>query len=361
MPGILFLLLTACQPSASLTASAADPRYRLLMTIGPDASATPTPFQPLPPTVVIPKNNSISSSTPVPAFTPTRTRKPTRTATGTPTITFTPTITSTLPNWATTPQFNQEVVNIVLLGSDYRPGGGYRTDSITLLSINTKKGTLGAVTFPRDLYVNIPGRGWDRINVAMQYGGFWTLAETMSQNLGVRPEHYVLVNFNSFVALIDDMGGIPVQAASPLTDQCDLPRQNAYGYCTVEPGEVWMDGGTALWYVRSRHTSNDLDRTRRQQEVLSGIFRHLGTVEGLGKAPSLYKRYRESVETDLTLQNILSMAGVVPQLSQPGHMRGFTLGPNEVTDYIVPESGAWVLWPNLPAIQNIVWQAQNLP
>ena len=165
--------------------------------------------------------------------------------------------------WVNNAELPEGQRKILILGSDSRGDGGFRTDVILLLILNPQQGTASAVSFPRDLYVNIPGVGQDRINTAMVYGGFSLLAATFEANFGVRPDSYVLTNFGGFVEIVNSLGGIEVNAASSLTDKCDLPQANWDGYCTVEPGFIGMDGDTALWYVRARYTTSDFDRTRR--------------------------------------------------------------------------------------------------
>lgn len=80
------------------------------------------------------------------------------------------------------------VVNIMVLGSDYRESSGYRTDVMMLVSVNTIKQTVSVVSFPRDLYVPIPGWVTQRLNTAMPHGGFQMLADTLDSNFGIRPD-----------------------------------------------------------------------------------------------------------------------------------------------------------------------------
>ena len=194
----------------------------VIITSDPDRTATSTPFQPLPPT-----NTPLPSPTPSETATPKPTRRP---PTKTP--------------WVNNADLPEGQRKILILGSDSRGDGGFRTDVILLLILNPQQGTASAVSFPRDLYVNIPGVGQDRINTAMVYGGFPLLAATFEANFGVRPDSYVLTNFGGFVEIVNSLGGIDVNAAASLTDKCDLPQANWDGYCTVEPGMIGMDGMT---------------------------------------------------------------------------------------------------------------------
>jgi LCP family protein required for cell wall assembly len=344
---ILFLASQACvlpkaaEPAIAAPASNRSPNVRY-MTVGADATTTPTPFKPVPPT-----------PTPVPTSTPTP--EPTSTLAIVPPENDTP-----LPFNPVAPggPLPDGVVNIMVLGSDARPGGGYRTDVMMLLSINRETGTVSVVSFPRDLYVDIPGWMTNRLNVAMQAGGFSTMADTFQANFGVRPSYYVMTNFDGFKSIIDSMGGIDVKVEQSLHDACDLPWADGAGNCTIDaPATVPMSGADALWYVRSRKSSSDFDRLRRAQEVLRAIFVRLMSIDAISRAPEIFSIYASSVETNLTLDQILPLIPVAQTVMQDKNMiRRYAISPNEAVPYITPE-GAMVLWPNLPAIQSIVYAA----
>jgi LCP family protein required for cell wall assembly len=179
-------------------------------------------------------------------------------------------------------------VNILLLGSDQRPyEGGFRTDTIVLLTINPATGTANMTSFPRDLYVYIPGWTVQRINTAFAYGGFDALALTFEYNFGVHPDHYVLINLWSFEDMIDSLGGLTVEVGRDLCDH----RDNWGQYC-ASAGTRFMNGETALWYVRSRYSTSDFDRGRRQQEVIVAGLHQLISIDGIRRAPELYEIYR---------------------------------------------------------------------
>ncbi|HNB52670.1 MAG TPA: LCP family protein, partial [Anaerolineales bacterium] len=188
-------------------------------------------------------------------------------------------------------------VNVLLLGSDERgPYSGVRTDTILLVSFHPKQGKVTMISFPRDMYVYIPGWTVRRINEAYQHGGFDLLADTFDYNFGIRPDHYVLVNFNAFQQAVDSLGGIDVQVGKAL-------RESGY---SVKPGVVHMDGEMALWYVRSRYTTSDFDRMTRQQEVLVAIFQQLISMDALKQVPQMYHVYQGSVVTNISLQETLN-------------------------------------------------------
>ncbi len=239
------------------------------------------------------------SATPTPTLTETSTPTPTATATITPS-----------PAPTTVPD---GVVNIVLIGTDWREGQGARSDVMMLVSIHKLEGTVSVVSFPRDLYVDIPNHGMDRINVAKGYTGYDGLFDTFEKNFLVRPDHYMSTNMQGFTSMINILGGIDVYVGQSIQDRCDLP-QARQGYCSYAVGTAHMDAKTALWYVRSRATSSDLDRLRREQEVLKGMLLKLLSMNAVERAPELYTTFSNSVETDLKVEDILALAPVAAQL-----------------------------------------------
>jgi LCP family protein required for cell wall assembly len=336
---LLSSIATACNMPTNQFGAQQTPvavaQVHSLVTHHPNATATSTPFQPIGPTA-------------------------THTITLTPTVTNTPTATeivntSTPTLWNTNLEQPEDLIKIMVLGNDYRPTSGYRTDVMVLVSINPESKTVNAISFPRDLYVEIPGRGLNRLNVAQPFGGFYLLASTMELNFWVRPDYYIMTNFVGFANIINSLGGIDIQAAKYLGDRCDL-SWGVDGYCYIGSGAVHMDGETALWYVRSRYTSNDFDRTRRQQEVVLGILNKFLSLDVVAKAPEIYNTYLRSVETNIPLDVVLSLIAVAPYLSDSSRINRYYIGPGETTDYVT-DSGAMVLLPNKPAIQAIIHQA----
>ena len=314
----------------------------LLVKAGPNSTATATPFQPIGPT-------------PVPSATilPTFTASPTLTATAVPQVTETP-VPSAIPE-----TMSRGTVNLLLLGNDARPNeGGFRTDVIMFVSIDKGKGRVSLISFPRDLYVTIPGWTTNRINTAYSYGGFPLLAETLQYNFGIKPQYYLMTNFQGFQGIIDSLGGISVNVGAYFSDSCDL-YIGVNGRCTMEPGVVIMDGPTALWYVRSRHSTSDFDRTRRAQEVIYGLFTRFIHIDAITRLPELYSSYKSSVTTNMTLEDMLPLLPVASQVaSDPSRIHRYSVTPAMVSDYIT-EGGAMVLLPNYYAINAMIDEAIN--
>ena len=250
-------------------------------------------------------------------------------------------------------------INILLLGSDIRPDdGGFRTDVIMWVSLNPRDGYASIISFPRDLFVSIPGWGNNRINTAFQYGGFDLLADTFEANFGVRPDNYVMVDFNGFKNVINDLGGIDVYAAQNLTDTC-AKWINASGYCSVGPGQVHMNGEVALWYARSRYSTSDIDRARRAQEVGEAIFHRMVSLDALVRAPELYNAYVNYVQTDIGLSQVVSLLPFASTINENGDIRNYVVNYNYAYDWITA-AGAQVLIPDYNAIESLMIEALSL-
>jgi LCP family protein required for cell wall assembly len=242
-------------------------------------------------------------------------------------------------------------VTILLMGSDQRPGArDFRTDTALLVVLKTD-GSVSLVSFPRDLWVYLPGRFMERINSAQEYGGFELVQSTFQYNFGFAPQSYVLTNFSGFRYIIDSLGGIDVQVGQTFSDaRAGYPK----GY-TVHPGLVHMDSETALWYVRARETTSDLDRLRRAQEVILAIGKKLLSVNGLSRIPQLYSGFRGAIVTDLSLQDVVALLPIL-QLVDPNKVQRFTISTDQVTPFIT-SGGADVLLPLPDAIRQVLLQA----
>ena len=221
------------------------------------------------------------------------------------------------------PRWNgKERVNILLMGIDQRPGerGPWRTDTMLVASVDPESKSAGLLSIPRDLWVEIPGHGMDRINTAYVYGdlgkepgGGPALAKrTVQYNLGEPIHYYVRLNFSAFENVVNWIGGIDVYVEQEINDPW-YPDMN-YGYDPLRIPAGWqhMDGSLALKYARTRHGSSDFDRMHRQQQVILAIR---DRVMNPGTLPTLLPGARDmasalgnSVQTDLTLDQLARLA-----------------------------------------------------
>jgi LCP family protein required for cell wall assembly len=242
-------------------------------------------------------------------------------------------------------------VTILLMGSDQRPeAGDFRTDTNVLVVLK-KDGTVNLVSFPRDLWVYLPGIGMQRINAAQEFGGFDLVRATYEYNFGFAPQAYVLTNFSGFQSLVDSLGGINVQVGKTLFDaRTGYPN----GY-QVDPGRVHMDGETALWYVRSRKTTSDLDRLRRSQEVILGIGKRLFSFNGLIHLPAFFTAFRGSVVTDLTLVDATNLWALLKAINS-NKVTLYAVSSGQVSPFVT-DGGADVLVPRPQALRTLLEQA----
>lgn len=251
-------------------------------------------------------------------------------------------------------------INILILGSDYRPNQGFRTDINLLVSVLTKEKKVSLLSFPRDLYVEIPGFEQDRINTVQAKGGFPLVQAVFEHNFGIHVDHYILTNFSGFQSIIDIFGGIDINAAKKITDRCDLPYRHV-GYCSIGPGLHHLDGALALWYVRSRYTSSDIDRMRRAQEVMEGIFKKLMSWNAVSRAAELYQLFINNVETNLTVSEAISLLPVAIAIEADATLvRKFAIDLNQAHANI-SKNGAYLLIPDYNAIWQIVFEAIYTP
>jgi len=128
--------------------------------------------------------------------------------------------------------------------------------------------------------------------------------------------------------------------------------------CYIPAGRVTMDGETALWYVRSRKTTDDFDRTQRAQEVIIAIAQKAMSLNAASRAGELFDLFRNTVETDVTLDVVVKALPLAARIMQePSTLQRFAITEAEITHYIVPETGAMVLLPNYESIARIIRQA----
>lgn len=163
---------------------------------------------------------------------------------------------------------NPNVINIMLVGQDRRPGEGrQRSDSMILCSFNTEKKTFSMISFLRDTYVTIPGFKPNKINAAYAYGGMKTLTETLATNFGVKLDGCVEVDFSGFQTIIDMLGGVDIT----LTEKEANHLNEVYGF-SLGAGLQHLNGEQALWYSRIRKIDSDSQRTARQRKVITALI-----------------------------------------------------------------------------------------
>ena len=193
-------------------------------------------------------------------------------------------------------------LNYVLLGSDSRdPGneGNGRSDTILVVHLNAKRDKAYIISFPRDMYVNIPGHGKNKINAAFAFGGAPLAVRTLEDLTGVRMDHVVLIDFEGFIRLTEDLRGVTVTNKTAFS---------AHGFDYPE-GKITIAGEEALWFVRERKQlpGGDLDRAENQRNVIKAIVQKGLSVQVLSD-PGTFINFVGNVAKHLTVDNDLSDA-----------------------------------------------------
>jgi LCP family protein required for cell wall assembly len=164
------------------------------------------------------------------------------------------------------------VMNVLLLGSDSRISAGdpndwvygaQRTDAIMIAHIPADRSGATITSIPRDSWVSIPGYGMNKINAAFSFGGTTLMVQTVEKLTGVRLDHVLIVDFDGFKEITDELGGVKIKVAQSTHDERS----------SFKAGVQTMDGATALNYVRQRHNlpGGDFDRVKRQQNWIRAV------------------------------------------------------------------------------------------
>lgn len=222
--------------------------------------------------------------------------------------------------------------NILLLGT----GGGIHdgadlTDTIIIASIDHNKKMVSMLSIPRDLYLKTSLTGGSRINaiydlVKSQKGdskaALEYLKSELSEKFDLKIHYYAKVNFAGFSQIVDSLDGIDVDVTADIVDPF-YPKGETIDYETfiIRKGMQHLDGETALKYVRSRKTTSDFDRSRRQQQVINAIkdkALSLKTLTDPGKLGALYESIASNYETDLSSREIIYLGSLAEEIKGEG-------------------------------------------
>jgi LCP family protein required for cell wall assembly len=266
-------------------------------------------------------DTAVSSSSPVPG----------NTLPGTPSILTSQDENPLISTEGLQPWSGTERISILLLGIDQRceETGPTHTDTMMVLTIDPLGLSAGVLSLPRDMWVEIPGFGTDRINQANYYGEVYEFpgggpalaVETVEGLLGVPIDYYVTVNFDAFVEMVDLIGGIDVEVTETIDDP-DYPDR-CYGFDPfyIEQGAHHLDGQQALKYARTRATfGGDVDRAGRQQAVMMAVRDKVLQLENLpgliAQAPLLWQTFQDNVRTNMSLEEAIQLGLLVKEIPE---------------------------------------------
>ena len=237
--------------------------------------------------------------------------------------------------------------NILLLGMDDSPERGAvgRTDTIILTTIIPMRPYIGMLSIPRDLWVNVPGVGEQRINTAYFFAeagetgaGSQAAMQTIHENFGIPVHYYALVHMYGLVAAVDALEGVDLRLNSPIG-----------GW---EAGNYHVNGTQALEFVRERSSSDDFSRMERSQILMISLADRILQPESWTRLPDFLYSALRAVDTNIPLWQIPRLAFVVVRAPF------FGIDSRVITrEMVVPfqtSGGAQVLAPNWEAINPIL-------
>jgi LCP family protein required for cell wall assembly len=202
----------------------------------------------------------------------------------------------------------QEPMNVLVVGVDKRPPDSKeaqvemtRTDTMMLVRLVPKTGEVKLLSVPRDLLLEIAPGVEDRINAAYAYGGIEQTMGALENYTEVPIDHYAIVDFAGFEAVVDAMGGVEVDVEDELPPEWNM-----------EEGIQRLNGARALRYARYRDTAcGDIDRIRRQQQLVAALRSKALRWNTVTKLPEIAKVMNENVETDLGLDDAITLGRVL--------------------------------------------------
>jgi LCP family protein required for cell wall assembly len=234
-------------------------------------------------------------------------------------------------------------INILLLGSDTdaKFQNGYLAQTDIVVTIDPATKSVGMLSIPRDLFINVPGYGMMKLDEAYYYGqaynngnGVGLSRLTISQDFGIPINYYAWVGLSGFIKVVDTAGGVDIDATHPITDDVypddTGDSQNAYAYkrLYIPPGPQHLDGLHALEYVRSRHADlvGDFGRSARQQQILSNLKTRLVNSSIISRLPELAKDMNGYLKTDMQILQVVELMNFARTID-PNKIQRIILSP----------------------------------
>ncbi len=258
--------------------------------------------------------------------------------------------------------------NYLVLGTDQRPGWtNWRTDTVIVVGIDRALNRAAVFSIPRDLFVQIPGYGWGRIN-QVDYlgekrlgvgGGPALVSQVLSTTLGISTQHWVRLRMDGFVSIVDAVGGVNIHLDCPFYEPIFNLTTQSWDYFTLPAGDSKLDGETAYWFVRLRYIETDIERGRRQRQFLWGLRNQVLNANLILRFPALWSVFQKSFTTDIGVLDMLNLVRYGVGL-EPQNVRASGLTLADLQNFTTDQGAAVLRIANpqhVRAVVNNIWSA----
>lgn len=224
-------------------------------------------------------------------------------------------------------EMETSITNVLLIGIDSRGDiNDARTDSIIIGTVDPDTKKVKLTSLMRDMYVEIPGKSYQKINAAYQYGGIDLLKKTIKYNFNIDVQYYAAIDFKGFQNLIDKLGGIKLEVKNYEVNEINkyIDEVNGNKSTLIKGAGIQeLNGQQTLSYCRIRKVgNNDYERTERQRKVLSILVEKLKNVK-VSEIPKIYSTLSPYIKTNIPFNDILKLTYTVYKFSNytPDSMR----------------------------------------
>ena len=202
-----------------------------------------------------------------------------------------------------------EAINILMMGIDARdPNENSRSDTMILLSVDPEEKQVALISIPRDTRIATSNGSVKKINAVNADSGPEAACKVVGNLLHTEVDHYVLLNFNSFINIVDILGGVDMDVEMDMYHEDNF---NPELEIDLKKGEQHLDGRSALQYVRYRGGATaDIGRTQRQQKFLKAMADKMISIGAIKKIPNLWAEVKSGIRTDLSITDMGSLAKV---------------------------------------------------
>jgi LCP family protein required for cell wall assembly len=284
----------------------------------------------------------------------------------------------TLPPWD-----GKERLNVLLVGSDERPGeSSFNTDTLIVVSVEPSTGEVAMFQVPRDM-VDVPvppnARGvWGNVyrgkinswytanrnrtdlwpGKSSSARGFNALKALLGQLYGLDIRYYALVNFQGFRKVVNAMGGVQINVQIPVAESQYPVAPGVLTRIYIPSGPQHMHGAEALRYARSRHRAQggDFDRGRRQQRVLLSLREQMNAQAIIANLPDLVNALKDSVKTDIKTKDLPKLLALAESVDTK-NIRSFVFSPSYYATEFLSSPRGYIITPNVSRIRKAVDQA----